>query len=323
MDLYFPDSGWLRLRRDTLDALLRYQSRHAVPTADEVLTPGRCWRRAEPTEGGGVPDTALTRAVRAGPRGGRRGPLRGLPALPVPRLGGRRTSSAGSSGCWCRPPTPSARSANTPGPRPSAGRAPPARAAATGACVSCRRSPAPSSPTPATVRAGCLRSSVDGTWITWDETVELSVDLALAPADLVGCAPSTSTALRHPGGARGRAVARRRPAPAAPARRGRCPAAAGWSLAAAAEARRCAAADGSRSRTPTPTRGRPAPAALRAARPLPDRGAQRARAAAGPSCRSLDPPEWAKAAVPAATTIRTWPVLLGPEGSARRCFPRR
>ena len=38
MDLYFPDTAWLRLRRDTVDALLRHQARHAVPTADEVLT---------------------------------------------------------------------------------------------------------------------------------------------------------------------------------------------------------------------------------------------------------------------------------------------
>ncbi|GAB4061337.1 DUF6084 family protein [Catellatospora paridis] len=38
MDLYFPDTAWLRLRRDTVDALLRHQARHAVPTADELLT---------------------------------------------------------------------------------------------------------------------------------------------------------------------------------------------------------------------------------------------------------------------------------------------
>ncbi len=38
MDLYFPGAAWLRLRRDTVDALLRHQARHAVPTADEALT---------------------------------------------------------------------------------------------------------------------------------------------------------------------------------------------------------------------------------------------------------------------------------------------
>lgn len=37
MDLYFPESGWLRLRRDTLDDLLRYQARHAIPTGDAAL----------------------------------------------------------------------------------------------------------------------------------------------------------------------------------------------------------------------------------------------------------------------------------------------
>ncbi|MEV4410433.1 DUF6084 family protein [Catellatospora sp. NPDC049609] len=37
MDLYFPGAAWLRLRRDTVDALLRHQARHAIPTADEAL----------------------------------------------------------------------------------------------------------------------------------------------------------------------------------------------------------------------------------------------------------------------------------------------
>jgi hypothetical protein len=37
MDRYFPDSAWLRLHRDTVDALLRYQTRHAIPTWDAAL----------------------------------------------------------------------------------------------------------------------------------------------------------------------------------------------------------------------------------------------------------------------------------------------
>lgn len=37
MDLYFPDSGWVRLRRDTLDALGRFKSQQAIPTWDETL----------------------------------------------------------------------------------------------------------------------------------------------------------------------------------------------------------------------------------------------------------------------------------------------
>jgi hypothetical protein len=37
MDHYFPASGWLRLRRDTLDALLRYKAERAIPTWDEAL----------------------------------------------------------------------------------------------------------------------------------------------------------------------------------------------------------------------------------------------------------------------------------------------
>jgi hypothetical protein len=37
MDLYFPNTGWLRLRRETLDALLRYKAERALLTWDETL----------------------------------------------------------------------------------------------------------------------------------------------------------------------------------------------------------------------------------------------------------------------------------------------
>jgi len=37
MDRYFPGSGWLLLRRDTLRALHRYKSEHAVPTWDDAI----------------------------------------------------------------------------------------------------------------------------------------------------------------------------------------------------------------------------------------------------------------------------------------------
>jgi hypothetical protein len=37
MDLYFPGGGWLRVRRDTLDALQRYKAAHALPTWDQAL----------------------------------------------------------------------------------------------------------------------------------------------------------------------------------------------------------------------------------------------------------------------------------------------
>jgi hypothetical protein len=37
MDGYFPNSGWLRLGRDTLDALLRYKADHALATWDDVM----------------------------------------------------------------------------------------------------------------------------------------------------------------------------------------------------------------------------------------------------------------------------------------------
>ena len=37
MDLYFPNSGWLMLSRDTLDALTRYKAERALPTWDHVV----------------------------------------------------------------------------------------------------------------------------------------------------------------------------------------------------------------------------------------------------------------------------------------------
>jgi hypothetical protein len=38
MDMYFPNSAWLRVRRDTVDALGRFKSRRALPTWDETLS---------------------------------------------------------------------------------------------------------------------------------------------------------------------------------------------------------------------------------------------------------------------------------------------
>jgi hypothetical protein len=37
MDLYFPDSSWLTVRRETLDALQRYKSANALPTWDSAI----------------------------------------------------------------------------------------------------------------------------------------------------------------------------------------------------------------------------------------------------------------------------------------------
>jgi hypothetical protein len=37
MDLYFPNEGWLRLRRDTLSRLLRYKASAALATWEEVM----------------------------------------------------------------------------------------------------------------------------------------------------------------------------------------------------------------------------------------------------------------------------------------------
>jgi hypothetical protein len=37
MDRYFPGGGWLRCSRETLDALGRFKSAHALPTWDATL----------------------------------------------------------------------------------------------------------------------------------------------------------------------------------------------------------------------------------------------------------------------------------------------
>jgi len=37
MDLYFPNSGWLRLSRDTLDRVLEFKAQHAIATWDQVM----------------------------------------------------------------------------------------------------------------------------------------------------------------------------------------------------------------------------------------------------------------------------------------------
>lgn len=37
MDQYFPNSGWIRLRRDTIDALTRYKAERAIPTWDDAF----------------------------------------------------------------------------------------------------------------------------------------------------------------------------------------------------------------------------------------------------------------------------------------------
>ncbi len=37
MDMYFPNTGWLRLRRETIDSLQRYKADHALLNWDETL----------------------------------------------------------------------------------------------------------------------------------------------------------------------------------------------------------------------------------------------------------------------------------------------
>ncbi len=37
MDLYYPNSGWIRIRRDTLDDLQRFRAHRGLPTWDQAL----------------------------------------------------------------------------------------------------------------------------------------------------------------------------------------------------------------------------------------------------------------------------------------------
>jgi hypothetical protein len=37
MDQHFPNSAWVRLRRDTLDDLQRFRSRLTLPTWDDTI----------------------------------------------------------------------------------------------------------------------------------------------------------------------------------------------------------------------------------------------------------------------------------------------
>jgi len=37
MDVYFPNAGWLRLSRDTLDLLTRYKAEHAIASWDQMF----------------------------------------------------------------------------------------------------------------------------------------------------------------------------------------------------------------------------------------------------------------------------------------------
>jgi hypothetical protein len=38
MDRYFPNAAWLRLHRDTFDAVQRFKAKRALPTWDDALT---------------------------------------------------------------------------------------------------------------------------------------------------------------------------------------------------------------------------------------------------------------------------------------------
>ena len=52
MDIHFPNSGWLRLRRDTIDALAEFRTAHALPTWDDAVMTVLDAARERAVEGG-------------------------------------------------------------------------------------------------------------------------------------------------------------------------------------------------------------------------------------------------------------------------------
>jgi hypothetical protein len=52
MDIHFPGSGWLRLRRDTIDALAEFRASRALPTWDDTVIAMLDAAREHTAEGG-------------------------------------------------------------------------------------------------------------------------------------------------------------------------------------------------------------------------------------------------------------------------------
>ncbi|MGH3901981.1 MAG: DUF6084 family protein [Pseudonocardiaceae bacterium] len=52
MDMHFPNSGWLRLRRDTIDALADFRAARALPTWDDAIIAVLDVARERTAEGG-------------------------------------------------------------------------------------------------------------------------------------------------------------------------------------------------------------------------------------------------------------------------------
>jgi hypothetical protein len=52
MDIHFPGSGWLRLRRDTIDALAEFRASRALPTWDDAVIAVLDAARERTAEGG-------------------------------------------------------------------------------------------------------------------------------------------------------------------------------------------------------------------------------------------------------------------------------
>ena len=321
MDLYFPNSGWLRVSRDTLDALTRFKA-----GAGPADVGGGLRAAAQGSRGGGRvtrrPDVDAT-AFAAARAGGRRRALRGLRALPVPRVGPRRTSCAGSSACSRRrrTPRPTAPSARRCAPRSSSTpAATPGVACASGACRCSTARSRRRDPTAPSRRSTCSPSTAcSGS--PWDEAVEHELDVGRAAAPAGRPTRRSTVPVDLAAGDEHRAAADSR----GPGRRsGRAPARAGrrrWSRSTTAWAdghRGPASRSPSRSRTAPTGAGRAAPAGTRscAGRSSPCTRCSPSTTARSSRCSTR--PTSPRRRSRAARNDGTFPVLVGRRGRRRR-----
>ncbi len=207
MDLYFPNSGWLMVSRDTLDALTRFKAARGAAHLGS-----RGGAAPQGSRGGGSV-TSTTDRFAAAPCRRRRGALRGLRALPVPRVGAEepdalavRRARAGRlrGGDRLRTLDVPDRMRGRPRRRPAR------RRCGCGACRCSAASVEARRPTEADF-AGVAELDVDGErFVPWEEAVEHELDvadIAALPASPTSNGPST----RHLAGSDdGRGAARRR-----------------------------------------------------------------------------------------------------------------
>ena len=300
MDRYFPNSGWLRLQRETLDALMRFKARRALPPGTDAR------RAARPDRGGAavtfdrartVADAVLYEGYVLYPyrASARKNQMRWQFGIAAPRA----WSEAGGCEPWWMQSECLADIAG------------PARLIGTARFLHAQERRIE------VARGGAFRPvdslDVDGTlWTTWDEAVERTVDFAL---DLGGAAarerviafdfPAGRDSEEIRGGAGdpiGRCVRERQPV-------------SGLVRIAARPVEGAAAAIVHvrvENVTPSDDPSSPRDAVVRAS----FLGLHVLLAIDGGAFVSLiDPPAWARDAAASCVNVRSWPVLVGDDGA--------